>query len=266
MYSCTSGVRPAIVWLRFSRASAAASVGVSTLCQNTSLVRRSPVAVKPAIPRELERGAVELVVADQAADEADPLGFLGVDLAPGDDHVEGPSRADEARQQVADPDVGARQAGADERRAEPGGAGGDAQVGGARQREPAAVRGPVDRGDDDLGRLAHVLGEVGDELLEADTDARVGVLPRGGDGAPVLEVEARGEPLPGAGEEHDAGLGVAADLVERVVEPGDELVVHGVEPIGTVQRDPRDVRLGALHEHDGHEAPQISGGRGHRRR
>ena len=45
MNSCTSGVRLAIAWLRFSIAIAAAMLSLSRLCHITSLVSVSPVLV-----------------------------------------------------------------------------------------------------------------------------------------------------------------------------------------------------------------------------
>ena len=270
MYSCTSGVWPAIAWLRFSRASAAANVGGVDVVPEHLLRHdqaRRGEAGDPA--GQLEGGVVELVVGDEAGHETHPLGLVGVDLAAGHDHVERPARADEAGQQVADPDVGAGEPGADERRAEARRAGRDAQVAGARERQPAPERCAAHRGDDDLGGPAHVLGEAGDELLEADPDPRVRVLTRCRRRTPVLEVQAGAEPAAGPVQDHDPRLGVAGDGVQGVVERGDQVVVHRVEPIGSVQGEARHVRLESLHEHDRHQASRtgrFSGARGRRRR
>ena len=49
-------------------------------------------------------------------------------------------------------------------------------------------------------------------------------------------------------------------LVERFVELADQLRIHGVEPLGPVERDQGDALLGLVDKHCGHEPAPLRGG------
>ena len=62
----------------------------------------------------------QLVVRHGPGHQADAFGFVGVDVAPGEHQLEGPRRADRARQQVGQAELAGGQAVVDARRAEIG--------------------------------------------------------------------------------------------------------------------------------------------------
>ena len=92
---------------------------------------------------------------------------------------------------------------------------GDADVRAEHEGEAAAGGRPVDGGDHRLGQRAQVRDEVGDEPLHGEAAlgrSEVVAVRRRPEAA---EVEAGAEAPPGAGQDHDAGIGVDGDVVER---------------------------------------------------
>jgi hypothetical protein len=77
----------------------------------------------------------------------DAVRLVGVDDAAGQHELAGHPRADDPRQHVAGAHIHRREAGLDEHRAESGLFGGDPDIGVQRERQPAADRRAVDRGD-----------------------------------------------------------------------------------------------------------------------
>ena len=162
---------------------------------------------------------------DDLAHDAPLLGLLGLDAVAGEQHVGGGGGVDDARQVVhgvaghdpsarlEEPDVGVARH--------------DADVAVEGDLAAAADREPVDRGDERLGAAGegHLLdGAVG--TAAGDVRAAGGAV--GG----LLEVHARAEGAPGAGEDADAHLRVGVEVADGRVELGHEGAAEGVEPFG----------------------------------
>src|SRR5690606_1386607 len=183
------------------------------------------------------------------AHQADALGLLGVDGPGGQHQLEGPGGPDQPGQRVADADVAAADADLDELGAEAGLGGGEPDVAGQGEGEPAAVGRAVDGGDDGLREPAELLRQLGDAGLGQQPGAGPGRAGgRGGAGRAVGQVEAGAEAPAGAGQHDDPAGRVVLQLVERVVQLVDEPEAEGVELLGPVQRQDRDVGSGALDE------------------
>ena len=105
---------------------------------------------------DLDRRGDHVVV--HGRDEADPLGLVGLHVAPGEHQVGGAGRADRARQEEAQPELAGGEPVVDAGRAEVRRGRGDPQVAGERQAEPAADRRAVDRGDHRLVQPADASG------------------------------------------------------------------------------------------------------------
>ncbi len=256
MYSCTSVDRPAMSWLRFSERDARRHVRrVEVRPHHLFGHAEADAGVGGDAVGHSEGGVEEAVVVEHLRHDPQPLGCLGVDRAPGDDEVERPRRTDEAREQVRDPDVGTREAGLDERRAERRRAGGDAQVARQRQRQATAVRGPVHRRHHDLRCRPEMLGQVGHERLTGRARGEVRVLARRRRRPEVLQVEPGAEAATRAGEHGDLAALVGGDGVERVVQVTDQLERDRVEAVGAVEADDAH-RLARLFEGDGAHSTQ----------
>ncbi len=118
---------------------------------------------------------------------------------------------------------------------------GNAQVAGEGEREPAAERRAVHCGKDDLRRRPDVDHQVGEVALAGLAGREVRVRPRGGDRAPVLQVEPGAERAPRAGEHDHLAAVVGGDAVEGVVQLPDKAEVDGVETVRAVETDGGDV-------------------------
>ncbi len=70
--------------------------------------------------------------------------------------------------------------------------------------------------------------------------------------AEAAEVEPGAEAPAGAGEDHDPGVGIDGDVVERLVQAGDQLGRHGVELGRAVEGDLHDAGLGPRDLDDAH--------------
>ena len=197
----------------------------------------------------------ELGSGNDTAHESEALGLVSIDLPARDDEIEGAPRTDDLREQKADPGIGAGEAGADERGAEPRRVGGDPDVARAREREPTTERRPIHRRDHDLGRLADVNHQVGEELLTSHADGRPRVVPRRGRRPPVAEIQPGTEASTRAGEDRDTARFVGRDLVEGVMQLGNELEGDRVEVFGTVQRQQRHPLVDALADDLLHRQP-----------
>jgi hypothetical protein len=175
--------------------------------------------------------------------DAEPLGLAGVDHPAGEQQLEGAGGPDEARQQPADADVAARQADAHEGHVEAGLGRGEAHVAGEGEGEAPTRGRAVHGGDDRLAQAPQLRHERRDVLLgrHAGLHGAEALCPGGGAGA--LQVEAGAEAAAGAGEDHDPARPVGGDRVECGVQVGDQLVAHGVEPLGAVERQEGDARL-----------------------
>ena len=126
----------------------------------------------------------------------------------------------------------------------------DTEVTGRGEREAAAEGGTVDCGDDDLGRVVDVLGEVRQKGLGGDAGVAVAVLADLGRRAVVAQVEACAEAATGTGQHDDPAVRVRRHRVERVVELADHRIVQRVQLVGSVQSKRGDV-LGGLLDQDG---------------
>ena len=173
----------------------------------------------------LERALEMPPASDDLCDEPDPVCLLGLDDAPGQDHVQRPAEANDARQALS--------AAVDERHAEAalceaqlGVIGGDAQVTPEGQLEPAGKTPTGDGGDGGLGR---------DQPREAERPvleghARLEALDR-------LQVGsgAEGE-LAGAGQDEHAGLVVVDEPAVGLGEQAGGGPVDGVAALWAVDR------------------------------
>ena len=161
---------------RSSLASASSRPRPRPVVDRSAVVDHAAPRERGDLPASATAASSALAVVDHAVDEADALGLVGVDLPPGEDEVEGPAEADDARQAVG--------AAVDERHAPPpleaaeaGRRAGDAQVAPGRQLDPAGHAPPLDGGDDRLRQLeagrarAAPTGRRGGQVLEVGAGA-----------------------------------------------------------------------------------------------
>src|SRR5690606_12251468 len=217
------------------------------------------LGARPAEPGDplgqLVAGAEELAVRDDAGQQADALGLVRADVPPGQHDLEGAGGADRAREQVAEAEFSRREAVVDPGGAEQGGLGAEPDVGGQRQAEAAADRGPVDRGDDRLVDAAHRADDVVEQLHRPERDGGEGEPVDAGDVAGVLQVGAGAEAAAGAGDHDDAGVVVAAGLLEGLPERDHDVERHRVHPFGPVEGDEGDVRARLVDQDEGQNGP-----------
>lgn len=176
---------------------------------------------------------VQLVVGDHLADEAVLVGVLRVDALGEKYQPAGHLVADDAGQPLGPAPAG-NDTEVDLRLADDGVLGGDPQVAGQREFTPAAEGVAVDRGDDRRGErlyvVHHALAEFGVRLRLLDRHL-----------GHALDVRARDERVvPGARDDEHAGL-PALCLGERARHVGQCLFVQGVEAVGAVDGQRRDV-------------------------
>ena len=122
-----------------------------------------------------------------------------------------------------------------------------------REAEAAADRGAVDRADHRLVHLADREDHVVEQLERAPRDRRDGQAVDVRHDAGVLEVGARAEAVPGAGEHDDADVVVVTQRLERLAQRDHHVERHRVHALGPVQRDERDVRAGLVDLDERHE-------------
>ncbi len=109
------------------------------------------------------------------------------------------------------------------------------------QVEAVARRGAVDHRDH---RGVHLLEHHGGQVAglgERRRRATSSAAADAGAGHGVLDVEARAEPLAGAGEEHHAHVGAVVGLGEQLGEQLQHAARDGVAAVGPVQGDGGDV-------------------------
>ena len=138
---------------------------------------------------------------------------------------------------------------AHERHVEAGRRTGDADVAAERERQPAARGGTVHRGDDRHRQRPQVGDQRGDVGLRRE--ARPGpdrVLRRPvACRSPVRSSPAQ-NPRPAPVSTIDRHARSAATVVERAVQVGDQLGVHGVELVGPVERELGDALTWPRHD------------------
>ena len=130
----------------------------------------------------------------------------------------------------------------------------DADVGREAQREAAADRRSVHGGDDRLGQRPDRLRKRCHRLLEAEpVDGRVVGVEHAR--PEVAQVDPGAEAAPGAGQ-HDGADGavVARSATHAAVQLAEQLLVDGVQPLGTVEPEQRDAVVGVLDGERGHRA------------
>ena len=155
-----SSVAWVITWLRFSSSIAAARSGASVFTCNARLVNCTPSGEWAAIRvASSSARSSRPVVVDELADEPGPECLGGVDGAAREHPVGRDARPDDARQEVAHAHLRAGETDRDGGVAERRRRGADADVGRQAQREPAADRGAVHRGDHRLGQRTNRLRE-----------------------------------------------------------------------------------------------------------
>jgi hypothetical protein len=169
--------------------------------------------------------------------------------------LERAGRADGAREQVADPELGRRQPVVDARGAEVRALRRQPDVGGNRQAEAAADRGAVDGRDNRLMHPPQRHDHVVEELHRALRDGRARQAGDVRDRPRVLEVGAGAEAVPRPREDDDPRVVVEAHLLERVPQRDHHVEGHGVHALGPVQCHERDVRPGLLDEDERHGNP-----------
>ena len=151
--------------------------------------------------------------------------LLGLDGAAGEDQLQRPAHADDARQALGAA-VDQRHAPAALEEAEGRALGGDPQVAPERQLEAAGEAPALDRGDRRLrgGQAGEALGPG--RVVDVEVDR--------------LEVGAGAEGLAaGAGEDQDAGVVVGLELVEALAQRPRGRAVDRVAALGPVDRQDR---------------------------
>ena len=185
--------------------------------------------------RRARRRVGEVRRRHDVGDEAERVGALRADAPPGEDQLLGDGDAGDARQPL-----GAARARDDPqphlRQPELGGVGGDAEVAGERQLEPAAERGAVDRRD-------HRPRERGDGVHQRLSSSRKPQRLLERHRPPLLEIGAGAERLARPGQ-HDrpqvvAALEAGGQLGEGALERRDQRLRQRVGGVGPVQRHER---------------------------
>src|ERR1043165_6767597 len=147
------------------------------------------------------------------------------------------AEADDARQQVRRAHVGAAQADLREDEAEPGGGGGDPQIGRARDHRPGADRGAIDRGDDRPPARAHRLDQPPGRAGERQQRRRIAAEQVLDD---VVLISARAEAAAAPGDHDRADLVLAVELLEALGELAVDLERQRVQPLRPVEREGRN--------------------------
>src|SRR5260370_29811640 len=151
----------------------------------------------------------------------------------------------------------ARDARARDCRGEVCGVTGAPKVARERQREPGARRGAAHHRD---RRLRHLVEPARDlhapaEGLGALLEGRaLGLAPLGH----RLDVAARAEAAPGAGEDDGAHLRVVGEPGQRRQERVEHRPRHGVQAVGAIQREDGDAVLDGLEQILGHGGPPVT--------
>ena len=127
-----------------------------------------------------------------------------------------------------------------------------AGVGRQGQRHPAAGRGTVHRRDQGLGHRLHAHGQVGERLLHLHAGLHRPLTLEGG------QVVARTEAPTGTGEDDRPARVVALQLIECGVQLLDQLVGHGIEALGPVEREQHDLGSATFDEDSGHRGRGLS--------
>ena len=182
-----------------------AQAGASRFAHSPSLVMYTPYSLFSAITTSARPTAVveQLVPRRQPVQEADAHRLLGVE-APAREHELGRHRRpDDARQQVARPDVARRQSHLDEVRREERVVARDPQVAGERQASPPPTAAPCTAATTGCARLADREHQLGDVLLHHLHEAhRTAVAGARAALVAARHVGAGAEAAPGAGQ-HD---------------------------------------------------------------
>ena len=179
---------------------------------------------------------VEFGVVDAAGHEPDPLRFGAVDLPGGEHEPGGPLQAHLGDEPGGDERIGPGDAKLGD--PEPGGGGGDGEVGAQRQEQPAGVGLALHPGHHDGGRPldgGHEVvagGQQPPRLLVVDGQALV-----------LGEVAAGGEVVALGLEEDDADVGIGVELPDPRRHPAHHGQRHGVALLRPRQHHPPDGRL-----------------------
>ena len=200
-------------------------------------------AVAGHLARKGDAGLDEIAV-DEPVDETDAVSFIGVDRAAGQDQLGGARFADEARQPLR-PAIAGDEAELDLGEAELCGRHCQAKGAGERQFEPAAKGIAVDQRDRRHRQLVefrqHRLAEQGAGALFDEAPAHQ-----------LLDVGAGREgAVAGAGDEQRA-RGAVGDRIQDAVEVVQLPEAQGVQRLGPVQGDQRDLVM--VTEMNRHEA------------
>jgi len=184
--------------------------------------------------RQLHRLREQLRLRDDAVHEPDALGLVGLDVAAGEDQLERPAGADEARQPLRAAVTG-DDAQLRFRQPHHRVVAGEPHVAGERQLAAATESVAVDRGDH---RLAALLEQVHHRLPEARD-----VLGRAGrERSQFIDVGAGDERLLALpGEDQRPLGGVGRERAHRVGDLGQRLAVDGVHDLRPVHEQHRDL-------------------------
>ena len=176
---------------------------------------------------------LDQIALDDVVDEADSLGLVGLDGAPGQDQFGGARLADEARQTLGSA-ISRNEAELDLGKAELGRGRGETKGAGERQFEPAAKGVAVDQ----RNRRQRQLVELGQDRL---AERRAGALLDEGAAHQLLDVGAgRKGAVAGAGDQDGARIAVG-DRVELPAQIVQQAEAEGVERLRPVEGDQRQL-------------------------
>ena len=200
---------------------------------------RGPTCEALGERRCLGEGAV---LRDEALVKPDFVGPLGIDEVAGHEELGGIPEPDEARKEPRRPHVRAGKPDADEQKGDLGGFGRDPDVARRGDHGAGARDGAVQGGDDRPPAPANVQDEVAGHPRESPKAGRVVREERTDD---VFDVSPRAEGAARAGQHDRPHVRLRIQRVKRVPQLGVDLEGQGVQPLGPVERDGRDSRVGA---------------------
>nr|WP_261379869.1 hypothetical protein [Rhodococcus rhodochrous] len=177
---------------------------------------------------------VQLIVGDDIGEQADPQGFVGIELPSSEHQFVRAAGTDDPRQQPRRADIATGETNFDERHSEDGTFGGDTHVARGHESKAPTGRRAVDRSDKHLRQSPNLLNEGSDVVL-----TRQGPMHRTGllgarHVAVSAEVEPRAEPPPGTREHNDAGRTVRGEHIEFPVQCRNELEIQRVQRVRAV--------------------------------